>query len=57
MEMQPGATKTGVARSLGENPNTLTGWIKNHKKAKGIVVPPRIEDERAEFVCLWKKLR
>ncbi len=57
MEMQPGATKTGVARSLGENPNTLAGWIKNHKKAKGIVVPPRIEDERAEFVCLWKKLR
>ncbi|NLN78612.1 MAG: transposase, partial [Armatimonadetes bacterium] len=40
MAMQPGATKAGVARSLGINPNTLAGWIINYKKAKGIIDPP-----------------
>ena len=57
MAMQPGATKSGVARSLGINPNTLAGWIKNHKKAKGIIDPPRIEDEKTENIRLRRQLR
>ena len=30
MAMQPDATKAGVTRSLGINPNTLAGWINNY---------------------------
>jgi len=57
MAMQHGATKAGVARSLGVNPNTLAGWIKNHKKAKGIVDPAKIEDERSELIRLRRENR
>lgn len=57
MAMQPGATKAGVARSLGVNPNTLAGWINKHKRANGIVDPPRIEDEHSENIRLRRELR
>jgi transposase len=57
MSLQPGATKAGVSRSLGINPNTLAGWINNYKKANGIVDPPRIEDERSENIRLRRELR
>jgi|LAHT01.1.fsa_nt_gb transposase len=57
MAMQPGATKAGVARSLGINPNTLAGWIINYKKAKGIIDPPKIEDERSELIRLRRENR
>lgn len=55
MAMQPGATKAGASRSLGINPNTLAGWIKNHKKANGTVDPPKIEDERSENIRLRRE--
>lgn len=55
--MQPGATKSGVAKSLGINPNTLTGWIVRHKQANGIVDAPRVEDERAELIHLRRELK
>ena len=57
MAMQPGATKAGVARSLGINTNTLAGWIINYKKAKGIIDPPKIEDERSELIRLRRENR
>lgn len=57
MAMQPGATKAGVARSLGINPNTLAGWIINYKKAKGIIDPPKIEDEKTENIRLRRQLK
>ena len=57
MVMQPGATKAGVARSLGINPNTLTGWIVKHKQANGIVDASRVEDERAELIRLRRELK
>ena len=55
MAMQPGATKAGVSRSLGINPNTLAGWINNHKRDKGIVGPPKIEDEHSENIRLRRE--
>jgi len=55
MAMQPGATKAGVARSLGVNPNTLAGWINSRKEANGIIDPPRIEDERSELIRLRRE--
>ncbi len=57
MAMQPGATKAGEARSLGINPNTLAGWIIKYKKAKGIIDPPKIEDERSELIRLRRELK
>jgi len=57
MASQPGATKSGVARSLGINPNTLAGWIKRYRRANGIIGPPKIEDERSELIRLRRELR
>lgn len=55
MAMQPGATKSGVARSLGVNPNTVAGWINNYKNSDGIVGPPRDADERSEIIRLRRE--
>lgn len=55
MAMQPDATKSGVSRSLGINPNTLASWINNHKVNKGIVDPPKIEDEHSENIRLRRE--
>ena len=57
MAMQPGATKSGVARSLGINPNTLTVWINYYKKSNGIVDPPRDEDEHSELIRLRRETK
>lgn len=57
MAMQPGATKAGVARSLGINSNTLTGWINSYKNINGITDPPAIENKQTENVRLRRELK
>ena len=57
MAMQPGAMKSGVARSLGISSSTLSGWISKYKNEKGIVDPPRVEDEHSELVRLRRETK
>ena len=55
MAMQPEASKAVVARSLGITSSTLAGWINNYKKAKGIVDPPKVDDDKSELVRLRRE--
>lgn len=57
MAMQPGATKSGVARSLGICVTTLAGWVEKYKSANGIADPPKRENERGECVRLRRELK
>jgi transposase len=55
MALQPEASKSGVARSLGITSSTLAGWINKHKQAQGVLDPPKIENDRSELVRLRRE--